>query len=108
MLKPAVHMPITTHTHRVHSSPHEQAVSTGQPTDHVVLVWKPEQETLLHVVPLQGGPVRTLTAPCYFTFHYMNAYETGALLHAPSRQCLQSQPANLQRKPAAATCCLVV
>ena len=65
-------------------------MSTGRPTDHVVLEWKPEQETLLHVVPLQGGPVRTLTAPCYFTFHYMNAYETGALLHDLSHEHLQS------------------
>ena len=40
--------------------------------------WKPEEESLLHVVPLDGnGPVRSFKAPKYFTFHYMNAYESG-------------------------------
>ncbi len=39
------------------------------------------QETLLHVVPLNGQkPVRTFKAPTYFTFHYMNAFESGERL----------------------------
>lgn len=41
--------------------------------------WKPEEDTILHLVPLSGkGPVRSFQAPKYFTFHYMNAFESGA------------------------------
>ena len=38
--------------------------------------WFPERRTRLHLVPLNGGPVRTFEAPTYFTFHYINAFET--------------------------------
>lgn len=38
--------------------------------------WKPQHGTKLHVVPLDGSPVRTFTAPNYFTFHYVNAFES--------------------------------
>ena len=38
--------------------------------------WFPERRTRLHLVPLKGGPVRTFEAPTYFTFHYINAFET--------------------------------
>lgn len=56
-----------------------QALSTGKPSDYVVMKWKPEEDTILHLVPLSGkGPVRSFRAPKYFTFHYMNAFESGA------------------------------
>jgi Retinal pigment epithelial membrane protein len=55
-----------------------QALASGKHGDYVIMQWKPEEESLLHVVPLDGkGPVRSFKAPKYFTFHYMNAYESG-------------------------------
>lgn len=55
-----------------------QALATGKLGDYVIINWKPEEDSLLHVVPLDGkGPVRSFKAPRYFTFHYMNAYESG-------------------------------
>jgi carotenoid cleavage dioxygenase-like enzyme len=55
-----------------------QALASGKLGDYVIIKWKPEEESLLHVVPLDGkGPVRSFKAPRYFTFHYMNAYESG-------------------------------
>ena len=39
--------------------------------------WKPELGTRLHVVPLDGkGQVRVFEAPPFFTFHYINSFET--------------------------------
>lgn len=38
--------------------------------------WKPELGTKLHLVSLKSGAVRTFDAPNYFTFHYINAFET--------------------------------
>jgi carotenoid cleavage dioxygenase-like enzyme len=55
-----------------------QALAAGKPGEYVIMQWKPQEESLLHVVPLDGkGPVRSFKAPTYFTFHYMNAYESG-------------------------------
>jgi carlactone synthase/all-trans-10'-apo-beta-carotenal 13,14-cleaving dioxygenase len=54
-----------------------KALASGKLGDYVIIKWKPEEESLLHVVPLDGkGPVRSFKAPRYFTFHYMNAYES--------------------------------
>lgn len=36
-----------------------QALASGKIGDYVIMHWKPEEDTLLHVVPLGGeGPVR--------------------------------------------------
>ncbi len=44
--------------------------------EYVMFDWLPERRTRLHVVPLAGGPTRVFDAPAYFTFHYLNAFET--------------------------------
>lgn len=44
--------------------------------EYTMFDWFPERRTRLHLVPLNGGPVRTFEAPTYFTFHYINAFET--------------------------------
>lgn len=38
--------------------------------------WKPEQRTILHLVNLKTGAVTQFDAPPYFTFHYINSFET--------------------------------
>lgn len=47
--------------------------------------WKPETGSILHLVPLNGDKtkIRHVKAPAYFTFHYINAYETedGSSIH---------------------------
>ena len=53
---------------------HQAAVVGG--AEYTMFDWFPERRTRLHLVPLAGGPVRTFEAPAYFTFHYINAFET--------------------------------
>ena len=43
---------------------------------YVLFDWKPELGTTLHLVHLATGATRKLKAPPYFTFHYVNAFET--------------------------------
>ncbi|KAK9831473.1 hypothetical protein WJX81_008489 [Elliptochloris bilobata] len=50
------------------------AVAGG--AEYVMFDWCPERRTRLHLVPLAGGAVRTFDAPAYFTFHYLNAFES--------------------------------
>lgn len=38
--------------------------------------WKPEQRTLLHLVNLKTGERKEFDAPAYFTFHYINTFES--------------------------------
>ena len=44
--------------------------------DHIMFDWKPEQRTLLHLVNLKTGERKEFDAPAYFTFHYINSFET--------------------------------
>ncbi|EIE20145.1 carotenoid oxygenase [Coccomyxa subellipsoidea C-169] len=44
--------------------------------DYVMFDWKPEQRTILHLVNLKTGAVTQFDAPPYFTFHYINSFET--------------------------------
>ncbi len=44
--------------------------------EYVMFDWLPERRTRLHIVPLAGGATRVFDAPAYFTFHYINAFET--------------------------------
>ena len=55
-----------------------QAALTLNSAPYVQFNWKPEDGSLLHVVPLDGDAtkIRHIKAPSYFTFHYVNAYET--------------------------------
>ena len=38
--------------------------------------WDASAHTRLHLVDLRTGAVRQLDAPPYFTFHYINSFET--------------------------------
>ena len=58
---------------RAFARAHQAAVVGGAET---MFDWLPERRTRLHLVPLAGGPVRNFDAPTYFTFHYINAFET--------------------------------
>ena len=55
-----------------------QAALTIGSAPYVQFDWKPETGSLLHLVPLDGDAtkIRHVKAPSYFTFHYINAYET--------------------------------
>jgi carotenoid cleavage dioxygenase-like enzyme len=44
--------------------------------DYVIFDWKPELRTVLHLVNLKTGAVTQFDAPPYFTFHYINSFET--------------------------------
>lgn len=44
--------------------------------DYMMFDWKPEQRTVLHLVNLKTGAVTQFDAPPYFTFHYINSFET--------------------------------
>ena len=44
-------------------------------TRYVMFDWKPEMGTTLHLINLMTGAVRKVSAPAYFTFHYVNAFE---------------------------------
>ena len=44
--------------------------------DHIMFDWKPKQRTILHLVELMTGQVKQIDAPAYFTFHYINSFET--------------------------------
>ena len=44
--------------------------------DHIMFDWKPEQGSRLHVVDLKTGERKQIDAPAYFTFHYINSFET--------------------------------
>ena len=44
--------------------------------DHIMFDWKPEQRTILHLVDLKTGQMKQIDAPAYFTFHYINSFET--------------------------------
>ena len=68
-----------------------QALSLGQPTEYVVMNWKPEAGTRLTIVPLDGDTsrIRTFEMPAWFTFHYVNAF--GMLLDLPCRAFLTSR-----------------
>lgn len=62
-----------------------QASLTLGSAPYVQFDWKPEQGSIIHVVPLNGDKdkIRHIRAPTYFTFHYVNAYETedGSKVH---------------------------
>ena len=62
-----------------------QAALTLGKAPYVQFDWKPETRSLLHLVPLNGdkSKIRHVRAPAYFTFHYINAYETedGSNIH---------------------------
>jgi hypothetical protein len=45
-------------------------------TPYVMFDWKPERGTTLHLVSLRTGAVTKLDAPPFFTFHYINAFES--------------------------------
>eukprot|EP00798_Chlamydomonas_sp_ICE-L_P018170 gene18170-24602_t len=47
----------------------------GGTAQYGVVDWEPELGTRIHVVPLNGGEVKTYTAPPFFTFHFANAHE---------------------------------
>ena len=55
-----------------------QAALTLSSAPYVQFDWKPETGSLIHLVPLDGDKtkIRHVKAPSYFTFHYINAYET--------------------------------
>lgn len=52
-----------------------QATLFGR-ADHIMFDWKPEQRTLLHLVNLKTGERKEFDAPAYFTFHYINTFES--------------------------------
>jgi carlactone synthase/all-trans-10'-apo-beta-carotenal 13,14-cleaving dioxygenase len=62
-----------------------QAALTLGKAPYVQFDWKPETRSTLHLVPLNGdkSKIRHVRAPSYFTFHYINAYETedGSNIH---------------------------
>lgn len=62
-----------------------QAALTIGSAPYVQFDWKPETGSTLHLVPLDGdkSKIRHVRAPSYFTFHYINAYETddGSSIH---------------------------
>lgn len=49
-----------------------KAMVTGSSTsDGIVFNWRPQEGTLIHVVPLDGeGPVRTFRAPAFLATHW--------------------------------------
>ena len=57
-----------------------QALSVGAACEYVVMDWQPELGTQITLVPLNGdlSGIRRFTMPAYFTFHYVNAFESGA------------------------------
>ncbi len=62
-----------------------QALTLGGSTEYVVMNWKPEAGTRLTIVPLDGdrARIKTFEMPSWFTFHYVNAFESGALGSIP-------------------------
>lgn len=58
----------------------------------VLFDWKPEMGTALHLVNLATGAVRKLDAPPFFTFHYINAFETadGSAMCVDFARCARS------------------
>ena len=51
--------------------------------------WKPEAGTRITIVPLDGdnARIKTFEMPSFFTFHYVNAFESGErMLLPPSQQ----------------------
>lgn len=61
-----------------------KSLLVGGASEYVSTSWQGDKDVLLHVVPLDGsGKVRTFHAPTYFTFHYMNAFESadGSKIH---------------------------
>ena len=62
-----------------------QALMTLGSAPYVMFDWKPETGSIIHLVPLDGDKtkIRHVKAPPYFTFHYINAYETedGSNIH---------------------------
>jgi carlactone synthase/all-trans-10'-apo-beta-carotenal 13,14-cleaving dioxygenase len=46
--------------------------------DYVMFDWKPQHGSRIHLVPLNGdnNQIKSFDAPAYFTFHYLNAFET--------------------------------
>lgn len=56
-----------------------QALSVGGDCEYVVMDWRPELQTQLTLVPLNGDPsgIKRFTMPAYFAFHYVNAFESG-------------------------------
>ena len=63
-----------------------QSLTLGGSTEYVVMNWKPEAGTRITIVPLDGDKARikTFEMPSFFTFHYVNAFESGAAA-TPSR-----------------------
>lgn len=60
-----------------------RALLLGQTADFMAFDWRPELGSLLHVVPLHGGQVRTYRAPAFLASHWVNAFESpnGRQLH---------------------------
>ena len=62
-----------------------QALMTLKSAPYVMFDWKPETGSIIHLVPLDGDKtkIRHVKAPPYFTFHYINAFETedGSNIH---------------------------
>lgn len=57
-----------------------QALSVGANCEYVVMDWRPQLGTQITLVPLNGdlGGIKRFMMPSYFTFHYVNAFESGA------------------------------
>ncbi|PSC71910.1 Carotenoid cleavage dioxygenase 8 [Micractinium conductrix] len=53
-----------------------RALLLGQPAEYMAFDWRPECGSLLHVVPLAGGPVKAYRAPAFLATHWVNAFES--------------------------------
>eukprot|EP00884_Botryococcus_braunii_P018940 jgi/Botrbrau1/572/Bobra.0010s0038.1 len=58
-------------------------VLLGGSPKYGLLDWQKDMPTLFHVVPLNGGEVKTVKGPPYMAFHYINVWESndGKSLH---------------------------
>jgi carotenoid cleavage dioxygenase-like enzyme len=52
-----------------------QATLFGR-VEYIMFDWIPEQRTLLHLVNLKTGKRKEFDAPAFFTFHYINTFES--------------------------------
>lgn len=43
--------------------------------------WKPENKTQIQLISLDDGSVKSFTAPPFFTFHHVNAFEENGKIH---------------------------
>lgn len=55
-----------------------QATLTLSSAEYIMFDWKPQHGSTIHVVPLDGDAtkIKKFSAPPYFTYHYLNGFET--------------------------------